>query len=52
LGTFATAFTWLRVEDIVAHYLSFLDHGEEVEFDAFAQVGLPLFIGFDLWVSR
>jgi hypothetical protein len=52
LGAFPTAFSWLRVEDIVAYCLSFLDHGEEVEFDTSAQVGLPLFIEFDFWMSR
>jgi hypothetical protein len=47
LGAFTTAFSRMGVEDIVAYYLSILDHGEEVMFDTFVQVGLPLFIGFD-----
>jgi hypothetical protein len=45
-GALATAFSWLRVEDGVAYYLSTLDHVDETMFDTFAQVILPLFIGF------
>jgi hypothetical protein len=45
-GALATAFSWLRVEDSVAYYLSTLDHVDEVMFDTFAQVSLPLFIRF------
>jgi hypothetical protein len=47
LGALATALIWLRVEDGVAYFLSIPDHVEEVVFDAFAQVSLPLVIGFN-----
>jgi len=37
----------LGVENRVVYYLGILDHVKEVMLDTFAEVGLPLFIGFN-----
>jgi hypothetical protein len=47
MGTLAATFRWLGVENSVAYYLGILDHVKEVMLDTFAEVGLPLFIGFN-----
>jgi hypothetical protein len=47
LGALAAAFRWLGVEDSVAYNLGILDHVKEVMLDTFAEVGLPLVIGFN-----
>jgi hypothetical protein len=47
LGTLAAAFRRLGTENSIAYYLGILDHVKEAMLDLFAEVGLPLFIGFN-----
>jgi len=47
MGALAAAFRWLGAENGIAYYLGILDHVKEVMLDTFAEVGLPLFIGFN-----
>jgi len=47
LGALAAAFRRVGAEDSIAYYLGILDHVKEVMLDTFAEVGLPLFIGFN-----